>query len=130
MKNKISYRIPIVIWGLMALFSIIIGIRENSVVTIPIDDSVITNSTDDSISTQPGKSPDETSFSFRKVNINTADKETLMTLSGIGESKAKAILSYREQNGPFQKEEDLLLVSGIGPAIFEKIKEDITLRDE
>lgn len=60
------------------------------------------------------------------VNINTCTKEELLTLSGIGESKANAIISYREENGGFKTIEDLLNVSGIGNSIYEKIKNYIT----
>ena len=62
-----------------------------------------------------------------KVSINTGTLEELMTLEGIGESKAKAIIEYREANGNFEKIEDLLNVSGIGESVFAKIKENITL---
>lgn len=62
-----------------------------------------------------------------KISINTATKEELMTLSGIGESKAESIISYREENGLFEKIEDITLVSGIGEALFEKIKNNITI---
>ena len=62
-----------------------------------------------------------------KISINTATQQELMTLPGIGESKAKDILSYREKNGPFQKIEDIMNISGIGESLFVKIKEDITV---
>lgn len=62
-----------------------------------------------------------------KVNINTASLEELQTLSGIGESKAQAIIDYREENGKFSKPEDILEVSGIGEALYEKIKDNITV---
>lgn len=61
------------------------------------------------------------------VNINTATIEELLTLSGIGESKAKAIVEYREDHGDFKKIEDVMEVSGIGEALYEKIKEHITV---
>ena len=61
------------------------------------------------------------------VNINTAGAEELMTLSGIGESRAEAILSYREENGAFSSIDDIKNVSGIGEGIFEKIKNMITV---
>lgn len=61
-----------------------------------------------------------------KININTATAEELDSLPGIGNTKAEAVISYRQQNGPFQAIEDILNVPGIGPTIFEQIKEYIT----
>lgn len=61
------------------------------------------------------------------VDINRADKETLMTLSGIGESKAESIIEYRETNGRFENKEDVKNVSGIGDSIYLKIEEYITV---
>ncbi|MBP6885351.1 MAG: helix-hairpin-helix domain-containing protein [Bacilli bacterium] len=61
------------------------------------------------------------------ININYATVEQLMELSGIGETKAKAIVTYREQNGRFKKIEDIMNVSGISNALFERIKEQITV---
>ena len=62
-----------------------------------------------------------------KVSINTAGLDELMKLSGIGESKANAIISYRQENGSFKTIEEIKNVSGIGDAVFEKIKDDITI---
>lgn len=61
-----------------------------------------------------------------KVSINSATKEELMTLTGIGEAKAEDIIKYREENGPFRTIEDIKNVSGIGDSLFAKIKENIT----
>lgn len=61
------------------------------------------------------------------VNLNTADVVALMTLPGIGESRAKAIISYREQHGAFAKIEDIMKISGIKQAAFSKIKDKITV---
>lgn len=60
------------------------------------------------------------------VNINSASLEELLTLSGIGESKAKAIIEYREKN-KFESITDLVNVSGIGETLFNSIKEYITV---
>ena len=69
----------------------------------------------------------ESEESRSKVNINKASIDELMTLSGIGESKAKAIVTYREENGNFKTIDDLKNVSGIGDALFESIKDKITV---
>jgi len=61
------------------------------------------------------------------ININTADKKTLMTLPGIGESKADAIILYREENGRFSSIEDIMNISGIKQGAFDKIKDLITI---
>lgn len=58
-----------------------------------------------------------------KVNINSATKEELMNLPGIGESRADSIIKYREKNGDFQTIEDIMQVSGIKEALFEQIKD-------
>ena len=67
------------------------------------------------------------SFSNGKVNINTASIDELKNLTGIGEKKAKDIISYREKNGSFNSIEDIMKVSGIGESSFAQIKEDITV---
>ena len=61
------------------------------------------------------------------VNINTASREQLTTLPGIGESRAEDIIRYREEYGGFQKIEDIMKVSGIKEAAFQKIKDRITV---
>ena len=65
--------------------------------------------------------------STNKVSINNASAEELMTLPGIGESKAKDIIDYRTKNGPFKKLEDLKNIPGIGENVYNKLKENITL---
>ena len=62
----------------------------------------------------------ETVASMQKININQADAKTLITLKGIGKDRALKIIEYRENNGPFQKIEDLMKVKGIGKKIFEQ----------
>ena len=61
------------------------------------------------------------------VNINTASKEKLMTLSGVGESTAEKIIKYREETGYFNTVEDLMNVPGIGESKFNNIKDNITV---
>lgn len=57
-----------------------------------------------------------------KININTSSLEELMTLDGIGESKAKAIIEYRNTNGPFKSIEEIKNISGISEKTYEKLK--------
>jgi competence protein ComEA len=61
------------------------------------------------------------------VNINTAGQNELTTISGIGESRAKAIIDYREKNGSFNSIEDIMKVDGIKEGLFSKIKDKITV---
>ena len=62
-----------------------------------------------------------------KVNINKATAQELMTLTGIGESRAADIIRYREENGGFQTVEDTMKVPGIKEGAFEKIKDNISV---
>ncbi len=62
-----------------------------------------------------------------KINLNTATKEELMTLAGIGESKADSIIKYREEQGKFQSIEDIKQIEGIKDGVFQKIKDLITV---
>lgn len=61
------------------------------------------------------------------VNLNTADKTQLMTLPGIGESRADAVIQYREEHGGFQRIEDIMNISGIKEAVFTKMKDKIAI---
>lgn len=61
------------------------------------------------------------------VNINTADLEKLKTITGIGDTKAQAIMEYREQNGKFKSVDDLTKITGIGEKTLEKIRDKITV---
>ena len=61
------------------------------------------------------------------VNINTADVAQLMQLNGIGQSRAEAIVAYREQCGRFTQIEDIQMVTGIKAGLYEKIKDKITV---
>ncbi|MBI2181067.1 MAG: helix-hairpin-helix domain-containing protein [Deltaproteobacteria bacterium] len=60
------------------------------------------------------------------VNINTATKEELMTLKGVGEKRAEEIINYRTKNGPFKTVDDLEKVPGIGPGIMKQIRSEVT----
>ena len=63
------------------------------------------------------------------VDINQADAKLLVTLSGIGPQKAAAIVAYREANGPFHSIDDLAKVKGIGSAIVDKNRDNISVSE-
>lgn len=72
--------------------------------------------------------PKKSSANFL-VNINTASEEELVeNLNGIGPALAKRILEYRESNGGFSSKEELMNVKGIGEKMFEKLKNQITVK--
>ena len=62
-----------------------------------------------------------------KVNINTADKEVLSSLTGVGPVTAERIIEYRNKNGPFKSKEEITKVKGIGEKTFQKIKDLIVI---
>lgn len=79
-----------------------------------------------------GKSPDLTeadkgSTGGGKININTASKDELMTLTGVGESKANDIIAYREQNGGFKSIEELMNIPGIKEGVYSRLSDSITV---
>jgi len=61
------------------------------------------------------------------VNLNTATKDELVALQGIGPAKAQAILDYRNQNGPFRSVDEVRKVRGIGEKLFQQIKPELSL---
>lgn len=69
----------------------------------------------------------ESSSISGKVNINTASKEVLMTLTGIGETKAKSIIDYREKNNGFKTIEEIKNINGIKDSVYNKICDKITI---
>lgn len=91
--------------------------------------SVVNNASTskDNVVSSNNSSDTNTNKTNDKVSINTATKEQLMNLNGIGESKANDIIAYRNQNGLFKSIEDIKKVSGIGDKLFDKIKDHITI---
>lgn len=62
-----------------------------------------------------------------RININTATKEELVSLKGIGDIIADRIISYREENGLFAQTSDIMQVKGIGEGVYEEIESQITV---
>ena len=69
--------------------------------------------------------PEEQQEAEARVNINTAGVEELMTLKGVGESRAQAIIAWRTEQGPFEKPEDIMQISGIKEGVYSRIKDQI-----
>lgn len=99
--------------------------KKEEVTKSVVNDALVDKS--NSVGFIDNESSNETTNTSTKVNINTATLKDLITLNGIGESKAQAILEYRTKNGNFKTLEDLKKVSGIGEAAYEKIKDNICI---
>ena len=69
--------------------------------------------------------PEEQQEADARVNINTAGVEELMTLKGVVESRAQAIIAWRTEQGPFEKPEDIMQISGIKEGVYSRIKDQI-----
>ena len=82
-------------------------------------------SKEEAATAKPFISQTDNETTSKLININTASKEELMQLPGIGESRALSIIAYREKNGGFNDIKDIMNISGIKEAAFEKIKDYI-----
>ena len=69
-------------------------------------------------------------FAGESININTADKELLMSIKGIGEKRAEAIIAYREQNGPFKSVDQLAEIDGLGQVFIDSNRELLVVVDK
>jgi len=69
-------------------------------------------------------------FAGESININTADKEVLMSIKGIGEKRAEAIIAYREQNGPFKSVDQLAEIKGLGQVFIDSNRELLVVVDK
>lgn len=89
-------------------------IEDGTQINVPASGSYVNNENGEILTNHSGK-----------VNINKASLDELKSIPGIGDTRAKAIIEYREKNGAFSSIEDIMLVSGIKETIFEKIKGEI-----
>ena len=92
-----------------------------------LDNNTKKNNTNTKSNNKENDSNQDNNIITDKININTASLLDLQTIPGIGESKAKAIIEYRDNEGIFNNIEDIKNVSGIGDSLYEKIKEYITV---
>lgn len=102
------------------------GIEDGMQIVIPAEtdrtSETTGNSSDRTGETAAGKTESQ------PVNINTADKETLMSLPGIGAGKAEAVIAYREAGGVFKDIKDIMLVDGIKEGVYARIKDKICVK--
>ncbi len=101
------------------------GLREDANDSYQNQAAVVTDGMQIYIPTKSEAQPAPDNRKSNLVNINTADLTQLMTLSGIGESRAKSIIAYREKHGSFSSKEEIMKVSGIKEGAYEKIKDAI-----
>ncbi len=102
---------------------------KKSEIVVSYENSDSTNNSSASVSSSNNNTSSSAKEENTKkiININTASKSDLMTLTGIGESKAVKIIEYRNTNGLFKNIDEIKNVSGIGDAMFAKIKDYITV---
>lgn len=97
---------------------------DNQTIAATQDGSETSTGNENNTNNGTGQEPAGTD---QKINLNTADVSQLTTLTGVGESKALAIIAYREENGPFTSVEDIMNVPGIKEGTYEKIKDKIAI---
>lgn len=106
-------------------------IEEKIITSTPLEENKKSSEKLEETTTKPKENNSDTKDKDTKeelnplVNINTASKDELMTLSGIGESKAEKIIEYRSIHGEFKTIDEIKNVSGIGDSVYDKIKEFI-----
>jgi competence ComEA-like helix-hairpin-helix protein len=122
-----------------ALLLLMLGFRLGTGQVYPVYETTLTDESvaeaetpfagaEETDETEAEEADDETDEEtvISTVDLNTAGLEELMTLPGIGEKRAQAILDWREENGAFAYPEDIILVPGIGEGIWEGLKEYVT----
>lgn len=95
--------------------------------TLLEENETISQETDVLLESKQKESIDNDNVENKKININKASVEELMTLPGIGEAKANSIIEYREKQKKFEIIEDIMKIEGIKQGVFEKIKDKIRI---
>lgn len=98
-------------------------LSNNQCIVIPKKGEKVNNN----LNTNQMQSQSDQSSGKQQININTATKEELKKIHGIGDSKADKIIKYREEKGLFKAIEDIKKVGGIGDATFNNLKDQITI---
>ena len=124
--KKQSLHIFVLITAVFGAFvlGLYVGRGERSDITVSVPPSLQTQPTQETIFTEPVQSEPAIVY---PIDINSADKEALMTLPGIGEVLAQRILDYRQAQGGFSYPEDLLNIEDIGEKRLENILDLITV---
>lgn len=102
------------------------GIEDGMQIVIPTETDRTSETTGNSLDRTGETAAGKTESQL--VNINKADKETLMSLPGIGAGKAEAVIAYREAGGVFKDIKDIMLVDGIKEGVYAKIKDKICVK--
>ncbi|MDE6579326.1 MAG: helix-hairpin-helix domain-containing protein [Ruminiclostridium sp.] len=118
MKNKITFILISSVFVLLSICIVLVSLLYRQSNAVYIKDTA-------SLETEITQITAQTDLTNDKININTASKEELMTLSGIGEVIAQRIIDYREEHGNFRSVEEIKKVKGIGEARFNSIKDHI-----
>lgn len=128
MKNKIIFILISVVFVLLSLCIVLFTLlyRQSSAVFIKSEISLESEICETGISDITAQGD----YGNEKININTASKEELMTLNGIGETLAQRIIDYRWEHGAFSSVEEIKNVQGIGEARFNAIKDYIVVENK
>ena len=130
-RETVLVSIALILWAGVILYTVFFpGAAEPTAeeeTTTTTTTAVTTVTTTEPVTETVVSTETTTAVASNKININTAGLDDLMTLKGIGEVKAQAIIDYRTQYGNFSTVYDLTLVSGIGEKTLENILDDITV---
>lgn len=108
-------------------------VADGERIYIPCKEEAAAWTSSTSFSEQKISAPDskeEGTKASDKICLNTASVKELMTLPGIGQSKAERIIQYREENGPFKNTEELMKIEGIKEGVFQKIQDLVIINEQ